>query len=574
MKTNDVIALGNTLMDLLVEVNDNTLMELNLTKGEMHLVDEEKSKELLNTIKSHQMDVEIVPGGSAANTLRALALLGANVILCGKVGQDGPGEMYVEEIKNHGVTSRINNHIKSTGHAVTFITPDSERTFSTHLGAAVELHNDDVLEEDVAKSKVLHLEGYQLEGQTRDVVMHAAAMAKKHGTKISLDLSDGALIIRNKEFLQMFVSEYVDIIFANEREAEDFTGAMEVQAAEILGQTCEIAIVKVGEMGSFIHHNGKTIKVAAYSANAIDTTGAGDTYSAGFLYGYCSGWDLEQAGKLGSLFASKIVEKKGMHLQNIDVQNIKKEIEQTLKVGIIGGSGLDNPDILQESFDLEIDTPYGSVQLKMGKINGTEVALLARHGREHKVPPTQVNNRANIHALKEVGCTQIIATTAVGSLREQIGRGDFVVLDQFIDFTRFRNVTFHDSFEASKPIHCPMADPFSSELRKVLNESCSELGLKHFPTGTVVTIEGPRFSTKAESNMFRAWGADVINMSIAPECALANEAGIPYAAVAMSTDYDCWKIDEEPVTWEAVLATFSENVDKVTKLLVHVVGKL
>ncbi len=212
--------------------------------------------------------------------------------------------------------------------------------------------------------------------------------------------------------------------------------------------------------------------------------------------------------------------------------------------------------------------------MKIGRIRGVDVVLLARHGREHTIPPTQVNFRANIHALKQQGCTHILATTAVGSLKEEIERGDLVIVDQFIDFTRHRTITFHDSFEPHKPQHSPMAEPFSEELRRLLIESCKKLSLKHREKGTVVTIEGPRFSTKAESHMFRSWGADIINMSIAPEASLANEAGIPYAAIAMSTDYDCWKEDEEPVTWEAVLEIFRQNVDKVTKLLMAVIPEV
>lgn len=245
-----------------------------------------------------------------------------------------------------------------------------------------------------------------------------------------------------------------------------------------------------------------------------------------------------------------------------------------VKVGIIGGSGLENPDILKDAKEINSENKYGMVYLRIGKIAGVDVVLLSRHGKEHTITPTNVNNKANIRELKDRGCTHIIATTAVGSLREEIGRGHLVVLDQFIDFTRLRNLSFHDVFSSNKPIHTPMAEPFSKELRKLLNDSCEEIGLTHHKKGTVVTIEGPRFSTKAESRMFRQWGADVINMSIAPECSLANEIGIPYAAVAMSTDYDCWKDDEEPVTWEAVVAIFKENVEKVVKLLTIALPKI
>jgi len=246
------------------------------------------------------------------------------------------------------------------------------------------------------------------------------------------------------------------------------------------------------------------------------------------------------------------------------------------KIAIIGGSGLENPAILKNATEINIDTPFGPTtsDFKFGIINGREVAILSRHGRQHTIPPTKVNNRANIWAIREIGCTHIIATTACGSLREEIGRGDFVVLDQFIDFTRHREVTFFDSFEPKQMKHTPMADPFDSSLRSKLIESARELGIRMFDKGTVVTIEGPRFSTRAESNMFRLWGADVINMSTAPEVVLANELGIPYAAVAMSTDYDCWKTDEAPVTWGDVLKVFNANVNHVIDLLVHTVGKV
>ncbi|TFF99236.1 MAG: S-methyl-5'-thioadenosine phosphorylase [Promethearchaeota archaeon] len=246
------------------------------------------------------------------------------------------------------------------------------------------------------------------------------------------------------------------------------------------------------------------------------------------------------------------------------------------KIGIIGGSGLDNPDILKDVKEIKVKTPYGkpTSDLKIGKIHDVEVVLIARHGREHTIPPTQVNYRANIQALKDQGCTHILATTACGSLREKIDRGDLVILDQFIDFTRLRKISFFEEFDPGDMKHTPMADPYSEELRNLLIETAKELNLKHHEKGTVVTIEGPRFSTRAESNMFRIWGADVINMSIAPETALANEAEIPYAAVAMSTDYDCWKTDEAPVTWEEILEVFGKNVNNVIALLTNTIRKM
>ena len=246
-----------------------------------------------------------------------------------------------------------------------------------------------------------------------------------------------------------------------------------------------------------------------------------------------------------------------------------------IRVGIIGGSGLDDPDILENPKSIDADTPYGppSSDIMSGKIKDTDVLILARHGRQHQHSPAQVNNRANIQALKDAGATHILATTACGSLKAEIDRGHFVILDQFIDFTRFRKNTFADSFE-NGAVHTAMAHPFDRELGLNLYESARALDLDVHKTGCVVTIEGPRFSTVAESKMFRMWGADVINMSTAPEAMLANEAGIPYAAVAMSTDYDCWKEDEAPVTWEEILDVFNNNAHNVIKLLVRTISNL
>ena len=244
-----------------------------------------------------------------------------------------------------------------------------------------------------------------------------------------------------------------------------------------------------------------------------------------------------------------------------------------VKIGIIGGSGLDNPELFMNPKDVAASTQWGdpSSLLKIGKIAGIDVVLLGRHGRDHTIPPTQVNYRANIQAFKDIGCTHILATTAVGSLREEIRRGDLVILDQFIDFTKQRKMTFHESFNSHQPVHTPMADPFDFKLREALIQVCSHQGLNFHKSGTVVTIEGPRFSTRAESKMFRLFGADIINMSVSTEVALANEIGIPYAAIAMSTDYDCWKEDEEPVSWDSILEVFKGNADKVTRLLLEAI---
>ncbi len=240
------------------------------------------------------------------------------------------------------------------------------------------------------------------------------------------------------------------------------------------------------------------------------------------------------------------------------------------KIAIIGGSGLDDPNIIKDPKLIDMDTPYGkpSDKLVSGVIGSTEVVVLARHSKTHSLPPTHVPFRANIWALKEAGCTQILATTACGSLRAEMEPGDLVFLDQFIDFTKLRPLTFFEE----EVVHTPMAEPFDARLREKCVETARALGLKYHERGTMVTIEGPRFSTKAESKMFQLMGADLINMSTVPEVSLANEIKIPYQSIAMVTDYDCWKEDEESVSFELVMQRMAENSEKVKKLLLKMIG--
>jgi 5'-methylthioadenosine phosphorylase len=196
--------------------------------------------------------------------------------------------------------------------------------------------------------------------------------------------------------------------------------------------------------------------------------------------------------------------------------------------------------------------------------------ILARHGKGHSIMPTKVPFQANVWALKESGCTHILATTACGSLRAEIKPGDLVFPDQFIDNTKHRLLTFYED----RVVHTPMADPFCGQLRSLLVESAHELGIRYHDKGVIVTIEGPRFSTRAESHMFRAWGADVINMSTVPEVTLARELGICYQSIAMSTDYDCWKDDEEPVTWEIIVERMAQNAHNVKNLVLAAIPKI
>lgn len=243
-----------------------------------------------------------------------------------------------------------------------------------------------------------------------------------------------------------------------------------------------------------------------------------------------------------------------------------------IKIAIIGGSGIDDPGILKNAAELNLETPFGAPAspLICGQIQGVDVVVLARHGKGHTIMPTKVPYRANIWALKQAGCTHILATTACGSLKEEIKPRDLIFLDQFIDFTKQRNLTFFED----KVVHTAMAEPICPQLRGALEQAAEELNLPHHEKGTIITIEGPRFSTRAESRYFKSMNADVINMSTVPEVILARELGMCYASVAMATDYDAWKINKEAVTWEMILSVMKGNAANVIKLLLKVIPKI
>ena len=238
-------------------------------------------------------------------------------------------------------------------------------------------------------------------------------------------------------------------------------------------------------------------------------------------------------------------------------------------IAIIGGSGFDDPHILRDAQTKEIITPFGtpSDKLLIGRINGKRIIILPRHNKKHTLTPTNVPYRANLWALKHLGCTHILATTACGSLKEDMVPGDLVFPDQFIDFTKLRKLTFFDT----KVVHTAMPEPFSQTLRLKLVKAAHKLKFKYHASGTIVTIEGPRFSTKAESKMFQMLGAELINMSTVPEVSLANELFIPYQSIAMVTDYDSWKEGVLPVSFEMVMERMKENAKKVQKLLLEVI---
>jgi len=243
-------------------------------------------------------------------------------------------------------------------------------------------------------------------------------------------------------------------------------------------------------------------------------------------------------------------------------------MEKDVEIGIFGGTGIYNSDLLENSQEVNVETPYGkpSDTITVGIFNGRKIAFLPRHGKKHTIPPHMINFKANIWAFKELGVTRIIAPSAVGSLKEELEPGHFALPSQFLDFTKSRDGSFS---EEGKVIHISVADPFCPELQSSILQVIDKQDLKIHKDCTYVCIEGPRFSTKAESEFYRSTGADIIGMTLVPECQLAREAQICYASISTVTDYDVWA--EKSVTAKQVLETLSKNVEKTKKILTELI---
>ncbi|MBI1908721.1 MAG: S-methyl-5'-thioadenosine phosphorylase [Deltaproteobacteria bacterium] len=242
-------------------------------------------------------------------------------------------------------------------------------------------------------------------------------------------------------------------------------------------------------------------------------------------------------------------------------------------IGVIGGSGLYGMKDLKVLEEVNLETPFGkpSDAYLVGELEGRRVIFLPRHGRGHRISPSELNFRANIWGMKKLGVSAIVAVSAVGSLKEEIHPGEIVVVDQFIDRTRGRISTF---FEKGIVAHLSFADPLCPSLRQSLIPSARESGATVHEKGTYICMEGPQFSTKAESRLYRAWGADVIGMTNLQEAKLAREAEVCYATLALSTDYDCWHEGHDSVTIEAIIAVLNQNVTMAQSIIRKVVRKI
>lgn len=242
-------------------------------------------------------------------------------------------------------------------------------------------------------------------------------------------------------------------------------------------------------------------------------------------------------------------------------------------IGVIGGSGLYGMEGLTDTEWRRIDSPFGepSDELLFGRLGDTQMVFLPRHGRGHRISPSGINYRANIDAMKRAGCTDVISVSACGSFREELAPGTFVIVDQFIDRTFAREKSF---FGDGLVAHVSMADPVCSRLGDALEAAAGACGIDHVRGGTYLTMEGPQFSTRAESNLYRTWDCSVIGMTNMPEAKLAREAELCYATVAMVTDYDCWHEDHDHVDVAQVIAVLTGNAEKAQKLVAAVAPKL
>lgn len=303
-----VLGMGNALVDIMTTMeSDEMLSTLGLPKGSMQLVDTEFSNRVIE--KTSHLHSVVASGGSAANTIHGIARLGIETGFIGKVGTDELGELFKKDLEKANIKPLLLQSNTASGKAVALVSPDSERTFATFLGAAVELSASDLSAEMFQGYKYFHIEGYLV--QNHELIETAVKLAKENGLKVSLDLAAYNVVEANLGFLQRIIKEYVDIVFANEEEAKAFTGKEPEDALNEIADMCEIAIVKVGMNGSYIKTKGNVSKVGIIKANAIDTTGAGDLYAAGFLTGLIQGKTMEECGKMGALLSGKVVETLG-----------------------------------------------------------------------------------------------------------------------------------------------------------------------------------------------------------------------------------------------------------------------
>ncbi len=310
-----VLGMGNALVDVLAIIENDKMLELlELPKGSMQLIDDKKFEILTKEI--NKLETNIVSGGSAANTIIGLGQLGIETGFLGRIGKDSYGKVFRSDLSKYHVNSHLTEADEASGVASTFISKDGERTFGTYLGTAAKLSANDLQADDFKGYKYFYIEGYLV--QSHDLIRKAIILAKEAGAKVILDLASYNVVEENRDFLLEIIPKYADIVFANEEEARSLLGVDPEEAVSILAKSAEIAIVKMGSKGSWIQQGEEKVLVPAYSVNCVDTTGAGDLYASGFIYGLIRGRSLAASGQIGTTLAACVIQYIGAKVHDND----------------------------------------------------------------------------------------------------------------------------------------------------------------------------------------------------------------------------------------------------------------
>jgi sugar/nucleoside kinase (ribokinase family) len=319
-----VLGLGNALVDIMTQLDhDEYLNAFDLPKGSMILVDGARSEKIYDETMHLQKTVR--SGGSAANTIHGLANLGVETGFIGKIGTDEMGKVFYDDMAAAGINAHLSQSDTPTGRAIALISPDSERTFGTYLGAAIELNHNDLIPELFSQYEIFHIEGYIV--QNHSLLEKALKMAREKEMMISLDLASYNVVEANRDFLEEMLRKYVDIVFANEEEARSLTGKEPAEALEEMMGMCEIAVVKIGKEGSLVKNGNSKFEIGIFPVKSLDTTGAGDLYASGFLYGLVNGYDLAKCGRIGAILAGKVIENIGPKIDEEGWLVVRKMIQ-------------------------------------------------------------------------------------------------------------------------------------------------------------------------------------------------------------------------------------------------------
>lgn len=315
-----ILGLGNALTDILLQVSDGDLRELGLPKGSMSLITKEQAEAI--QVRFASVRRRMVAGGSASNTVTTVAQLGGKAAFIGKIGNDEVGDFYRADMLKNGITPMLLESNKMSGCSIVLITPDGERTFATYLGAAADMHAEDIRKEAFIGYDIFHIEGYLV--QDNELIEKAIRLAKESGCMVSLDLASYNVVNENHCFLKELVRKYVDIVFANEDESFAYTHLNPEESVKAIAGQCDIAVVKVGKRGSYVQQGDQMYHIGAVSTQCLDSTGAGDLYAGGFLHALADGFDIRRCAEIGTIAAGRVVEIVGTKLSDENWDEIRR----------------------------------------------------------------------------------------------------------------------------------------------------------------------------------------------------------------------------------------------------------